>query len=121
MSAPLSDDQLIDEVRGYATLVSGHGMHVTVRGDQIRAVLGRIDTLTETATNGNGHQATPEPAWQEPLSAIIRIVAEIVEDPAYTDLCGTNLVDALHAWAARNQTTVDATALAAVDRALSGE
>lgn len=114
------EDQLIAEVRGLAPLVAGHGMHVQVRGDQLRALLARIDR--PPPVNGNGHPepAVPEPVWQVPLSNIVRIVAEVIEDPAYSDLCGTNLVDALHAWAARNDTRLDPAALTAVDRALSG-
>jgi hypothetical protein len=122
----VAEDQLIDEVRGLAPLVAGHGMHVQVRGDQLRALLSRIDQLTPVpATNGSGNGADasvpPPPAWQIPLSGVVRVVAEIVEDPGYRDLCGTNLVDALHAWAARNETTLGAAALSAVGRALSGE
>jgi hypothetical protein len=117
MSAPaaFTDDQLVDQLRGYLTLVTGHGMHVTVRGDQLRAILRRVDT---PASNG----ATPAVVdpWQEPLSGVLRIVAEIIEDHAYRDLCGVNLVDALHAWAARNSTRLDPDALTAVNRALSG-
>lgn len=125
MTAAVDDDQLIGEVRRLLPLVTGHGMHVSVRGDQLRAILARIDSPTPAAPNGSSHpEPEPEPvepAWQEPLSAIVRVVAEIIEDPAYTDLCGTNLVDALHAWAARNGTTIKPAALTSVDRALSGE
>lgn len=109
-----TDDQLVAQLRGYLDLVTGHGMHVTIRGDQLRAALRQIDHPPAVL-------ATPIPAWQEPLSGVLRIVAEVVEDPAYSDLRGTNLVDTLHAWAARNGTTIAPAALAAVDRSLSGE
>jgi hypothetical protein len=115
--APFTDDQLVDQLRGYLTLVTGHGMHVTVRGDQLRAILRRVDTPAPT----NGTSLTAVDPWQEPLSGVLRIVAEIIEDHSYGDLCGTNLVDALHAWAARNSTRLDPAALTAVSRALSGE
>lgn len=111
-----TDDQLVDQLRGYLGLVTGHGMHVTVRGDQLRAILRRVDTAPEPAA-----PIATDPAWQTPLAGVLRIVAEIIEDHSYSDLCGTNLVDAIHAWASRNDTTIDPVALSAVDRALSGE
>jgi hypothetical protein len=121
MSAVVSDDQLIDEFRGYATHVAGRGMHIPVSGDHIRAAIARIDTLTETVrATGHTEPAATEPAWQEPLASVVRILAQIIEDPAYNHLCGTNLVDALHAWTAHNHARLDDRTLTAVHRALSG-
>jgi hypothetical protein len=115
------DDHLINELRGLLPLVTGHGMHISVRGDQLRAALGRIDSLQHAPLEPVTVVAPSPPVWQEALPSVLRILAEVIEDHAYTDLCGTNLVDAIQAWAARNHTTLTVEQLTAVDRALSGE
>lgn len=122
MTAP-TVDQMITEVRDYAARTVGRGMHIQVPGTHLAAVLAHIDNLQAridtTPATGNGHHP-PEPPWQAPLATVIRVVADIIEDDAYSDLCGTNLLDALYAYAARTGITIDDPTITAVERALSG-
>lgn len=120
------EDQLIEEIRGYALLTVGQGMHVSVSGDHLRAVVARVDSLQQQVAHppqprGRRSPTPPEPAWQADLSPVLRIVAEILEGDSYADLCGVNLIDALHAWSARNATKLTPATAAAVERALAGD
>ena len=112
ITAPaLTDDQLIDQVRE-------PGMASTITGEQVRAVLRRIDNPPARPTPAAAPVAPP---WQAPLSKVMPIIADILEGDEYRDLRdGSNLVDVLQSWAARNSTALDVDVLNAVDRALSG-
>lgn len=113
------EDKLVADVRGYAMAASGRGMHVTVSGEHLAAVLERMDRLAATPPPAPAVKAA-EPAWQEPLALVLPILDDILQSGAYRDLRDTNVVDALTAWATRNGTTIDADTLAAVTRALAG-
>lgn len=117
------EDTLIREVRGYADAASGRGMHVTVSGEHLAAVLQRLDHLEVEArarAAATPPAAPPEPVWQEPLAQVIPVLDDIAQSKEYKDLRGVNLLDALTAWAARNGTTLDPDAISAVSRALAG-
>lgn len=125
-TAVSTEDRLIGEFRGYAALTTGNGMGISIPGTHLQAVIDRLDTLeaarTVAPTRTPRPVAPPPPdMWQAPLSAVLRIVAEILEHDDYADLCGVNLPDALQAWADRNNTTINKLTLTAVNRALSGE
>lgn len=124
--AALPADRLIGEFRGYANLTSGNGLGITIPGTHLRAVVDRLDDLEkQAATTRTPAPVAPAPAapdlWQANLGAVVRIVAEILENDDYADLCGINLPDALQAWADRNETTLTPATVTAVNRALSGE
>src|ERR1041385_3871144 len=110
------DDALIQELRGYAQLTGGQGMHISVSGAHLRAVLARIDALEPLAASNaprtNGHR--PPPPWQEALVPPVQVLAEILESDDYADLCGVNALDALAAWATRNPGSLNPSAMTAV-------
>lgn len=118
------EETLIREVRGYADAAAGRGMHVTVSGEHLAAVLERLDRLEvearARAASTPPPVLAPEPAWQEPLAQVIPILDDIAQAKEYRDLRNVNVVDALVAWAARNDTTIDPQVLDAVSRALAG-
>ncbi len=113
-----TEADLIARVRRLAVVTAGPGMGATIRGEELRAVLGRLDALEAAAEKkpAKGKQAAAD--WTHELPAMIAAVADILEGSP--ELWGTTLLDALDAWAAQKETVISPEARAAVEKALAG-
>lgn len=116
------DDRLLAEFRRLKHSTRGRGMSTVISGEHLAAVDRRISQLEaelEHRPPANGHRPVERP-WQAMLGPVVQILDSILQDPECVDLRGVNTVDALSAWAARNDYVLSEDVVSAVNRALSG-
>lgn len=112
-----TQQDLINRVRKLASVAAGPGMGTSIRGEELRAVVDRIDELEAAQSPTKPKQAKAD--WTKELPAIVVALADILEGSP--ELWGTTLLDALDAWAAQKETTISDAARAATEKALAGE
>lgn len=122
-----TDAQLVARARRLADAVVGPGMGTTIRGEELRALIGRLDRLEgENAKLRAGaplptEPAAPDPAddWLRELPGVVTVVADVLE--AHPELWGSPLVDALDGYASQKGLRLTDAFRGAVERALEAE
>ena len=115
-------DADLARIRRTAKAVIGPGMATTIRGDELWAILNRLDDVEReneklraqpVKTNGKTPPAEP---WLTELPAVVAAFGEIIE--ACPELWGTPALEALEAYAAQTGDPLPDDVVVAVKRSL---